>query len=70
MSENQFLLIQGPPGTGKTHVIQGMISMVSRACKTGKIVVCTPSNVAVDQIVSRLLKNGDKFGFNNLNEVS
>lgn len=47
-----------------------MISMASQACKSGKIIVCAPSNVAVDEIVGRLLKNGTKFGFKNAQDVS
>ena len=39
-------------GTGKTHTIHGIVSMI---CETKKrILVCTPSNSAIDEIVLRL----------------
>ena len=54
-----FLLIQGPPGTGKTHTIKGMISMLCKAMhKDKKILVCAPSNAAIDEIVTRLVSTG------------
>ena len=46
------------PGTGKTHTIHGIISMIN-SCKKRKILVCAPSNAAIDEIVSRISK--DKF---------
>lgn len=61
-----FSLIQGPPGTGKTKTIISIIgayfmnnSMVSQASGSDialgkKILVCAPSNAAVDEIVVRL----------------
>jgi DNA polymerase alpha-associated DNA helicase A len=45
-------LIQGPPGTGKTQTIRGIISMIYEKCN--KILVCTPSNKAVDEILKRI----------------
>ena len=57
MPENDILLIQGPPGTGKTHTITGIISMlVSTGPK--KILICAPSNAAVDEIVTRVAQHG------------
>ena len=54
-----FLLIQGPPGTGKTHTIKGIISMLYHAMdKDKKILVCAPSNAAIDEIVTRLVSTG------------
>ena len=53
MPENDILLIQGPPGTGKTHTITGIISMLmSSGAK--KLLICAPSNAAVDEIVTRV----------------
>ena len=46
-------LVQGPPGTGKTHTIIGMVSMLIDA-GVQRIHLCTPSNKAVDEIISRL----------------
>ena len=46
-------LIQGPPGTGKTVT---SATIVYHLCKLGrgKVLVCAPSNVAVDQLTERL----------------
>lgn len=47
-------LIQGPPGTGKTHVIRGILSvLMSEPDK--RIVVCAPSNTAIDEIANRVV---------------
>ncbi|CAO3634803.1 unnamed protein product [Cunninghamella echinulata] len=58
-----FTLIQGPPGTGKTKTILGMIVTLLDQQKSlakknqsfpGKLLVCAPSNAAVDEIAKRL----------------
>ena len=54
---SDILLIQGPPGTGKTHTIIGIISMIYLKTNSN-ILVCTPSNMAIDEITLRLAKNG------------
>jgi ATP-dependent RNA/DNA helicase IGHMBP2 len=52
LSSNQLFLIHGPPGTGKTTVL---IEYILQAVKIGqRLLVCAPSNVAVDNIVERL----------------
>ena len=59
MDNTGLSLIQGPPGTGKTHTIQGLISMAVACHKgkeTDKVLVCTPSNAACDEIVYRLAR--------------
>ena len=53
MSEPDFQLIQGPPGTGKTHTIVGLLSMLVH-CGVNRVLVCAPSNTAVDEIVERV----------------
>lgn len=72
LSSNPFVLIQGPPGTGKTTTILGMVgaflsgkmssnvivsphTIVDSPMPT-KILICAPSNAAVDEIVIRLSK--------------
>lgn len=40
-------LIQGPPGTGKTVTSTTLVHHLVRQ-KTGKVLVCAPSNIAVD----------------------
>lgn len=45
-------LIHGPPGTGKTHTL---IELILQFLKRGmRLLVCGPSNIAVDNIVERL----------------
>lgn len=53
----QVCLIQGPPGSGKTHTIRGIVSMMFPACKK-RILICTPSNKAVDEILRRISSKG------------
>ncbi|KAG0139473.1 hypothetical protein CROQUDRAFT_137137 [Cronartium quercuum f. sp. fusiforme G11] len=61
-----FSLIQGPPGTGKTSTIVGLIgAFIASRPKvstnsddtqsiTRKILLCAPSNAAVDEVAKRL----------------
>lgn len=61
MPKDKVMLIQGPPGTGKTHTIIGIISMIMGtrlANSRQKIMVCAPSNAAIDQIVGRIIDKG------------
>lgn len=54
----KMLLVQGPPGTGKTFTLVGMIQRIftdwDDLSNSPKILVCTPSNGAVDEIARRL----------------
>lgn len=53
MACKQVFLIHGPPGTGKTTVlVEYILQAVKRQGQ--KVLVCAPSNVAVDNIVERL----------------
>ena len=58
MKNNDILLIQGPPGTGKTHTILGLISLLLKNDMKSKILVCAPSNAAIDEISARLATKG------------
>ncbi|OAA43187.1 DNA-binding protein SMUBP-2 [Metarhizium rileyi] len=52
LASREIALIHGPPGTGKTHtLIELILQMVQRK---QRILVCGPSNIAVDNIVERL----------------
>ena len=60
MVENSIMLIQGPPGTGKTKTIVGIIDSILKTLENtsvelAKILVCAPSNCAVDEIINRVL---------------
>ena len=51
-SKNVFLL-HGPPGTGKTTTV---VEIILQEVKRGsKILACAASNIAVDNIVERLV---------------
>lgn len=52
-------LIQGPPGTGKTVTSATIIFHLSKI-NGGQVLVCAPSNVAVDQLCERIHKTGLK----------
>lgn len=52
-------LIQGPPGTGKTVTSATIIYYLSRM-NPGQILVCAPSNVAVDQLAEKIHRTGLK----------
>jgi senataxin len=57
-------MLQGPPGTGKTHTLLGLVSGVYMHMKKlnkfpqKKILICAPSNAAIDEIIVRILKGG------------
>ncbi|EFN77064.1 Probable helicase senataxin [Harpegnathos saltator] len=58
----KLCLIQGPPGTGKSKVIVNLVAQIlygerehSNASEKNKILLCAPSNAAIDEIVTRLL---------------
>ncbi|KAJ2557537.1 ATP-dependent RNA helicase [Coemansia sp. RSA 1933] len=50
-------LIQGPPGTGKTVTSATLVYHLAKA-NTGKVLVCAPSNVAVDQLTEKIHSTG------------
>nr|XP_031832015.1 probable helicase senataxin isoform X1 [Nomia melanderi] len=61
--QSKLCFIQGPPGTGKSKVIANIVSQVlygnNRYTSSGsslKILVCAPSNAAIDEITLRLLQ--------------
>lgn len=57
-------LLQGPPGTGKTHTLIGIVSGIYHYIKTNTtncrkhILICAPSNYAVDEIILRIVHRG------------
>lgn len=52
-------LIQGPPGTGKTVTSATIIYHLAKI-NGGQVLVCAPSNVAVDQLCERVHRTGLK----------
>lgn len=57
--ESPLSLIQGPPGTGKTVTSATIVYHLARQIK-GKVLVCAPSNIAVDQLAERIALSGLK----------
>ncbi|KAF7654221.1 hypothetical protein LDENG_00072190 [Lucifuga dentata] len=54
LSQREVAVIHGPPGTGKTTTV---VEVILQAIKQGqKILCCAPSNVAVDNLVERLVQ--------------
>ncbi|TIC60122.1 hypothetical protein E3Q03_03448 [Wallemia mellicola] len=52
-------LIQGPPGTGKTVTSASVVYHLSKM-NPGQVLVCAPSNVAVDQLCEKIHLTGLK----------
>lgn len=52
-------LIQGPPGTGKTVTSASIVYHLSKM-NPGQVLVCAPSNVAVDQLTEKIHLTGLK----------
>lgn len=50
-------LIQGPPGTGKTVTSASIVYHLAKQ-NAGQVLVCAPSNVAVDQLTEKIHKTG------------
>ena len=50
-------LTRGPPGTGKTVTSATIIYHLAKI-NGGQVLVCAPSNVAVDQLCERIHKTG------------
>lgn len=56
LSAKDVALIHGPPGTGKTTAV---VEVIRQALRRGeRVCVCAPSNVAVDNVVERLVRAG------------
>lgn len=52
-------LIQGPPGTGKTVTSASVVYHLAKQ-NNGQVLVCAPSNIAVDQLTEKIHKTGLK----------
>ncbi|XP_065905889.1 regulator of nonsense transcripts 1-like [Dysidea avara] len=52
-------LIQGPPGTGKTVTSASIVYQLTKM-NQGQVLVCAPSNIAVDQLTEKIHRTGLK----------
>ncbi|KAK9474352.1 P-loop containing nucleoside triphosphate hydrolase protein [Dipodascopsis tothii] len=57
--QKHISLIQGPPGTGKTVTSASIVYHLARM-NSGQVLVCAPSNVAVDQLTEKIHRTGLK----------
>src|SRR5205807_6166249 len=58
LSATHLAIVHGPPGTGKTTTI---IEVIRQAVRRGqKVLACAPSNLAVDNLLERLLAGGER----------
>ena len=56
LGNNCLTLIQGPPGTGKTQVIAEVCLQLHKRNPQVRILVCSETHVAVNNLVSRIAK--------------
>ena len=57
---NSITVLQGPPGTGKTSTIYEIILQLLDSLNTYPILVVAASNIAIDNIAEKLMKNHEK----------
>lgn len=58
LDAEDLAIIHGPPGTGKTTTVAELIRQA--VARGAKVLACAPSNLAVDNILERLLSAGVK----------
>jgi len=57
LSAKDVAILHGPPGTGKTTAV---VELIRQAVRRGeKVLACAPSNLAVDNLLERLLAGGE-----------
>jgi hypothetical protein len=57
LAATDLAILHGPPGTGKTTAV---VELIRRAVRRGeRVLACAPSNLAVDNMLERLLAHGE-----------
>ena len=59
LGDTELSLIQGPPGTGKTQVIAELCLQLLERNSGYRILVCSETHVAVNNLLSRVAKYSD-----------
>jgi len=55
LKQRELSIVHGPPGTGKTTTV---VEIILQSIKAGnKILACAPSNVAVDNMLEKLINS-------------
>jgi superfamily I DNA and/or RNA helicase len=58
LAAKDMAIIHGPPGTGKTTAV---VELIRQAVRRGdKVLACAPSNLAVDNLLERLIGFGER----------
>ena len=60
LADNELTLIQGPPGTGKTQVIAELCLQLYKKNPGIRILVCSETHVAVNNLVHRIAEQNDQ----------
>lgn len=60
LADNVLTLIQGPPGTGKTQVIAELCLQLYKRNPGIRILVCSETHVAVNNLVHRIAEQNDQ----------
>lgn len=58
LSADDVVILHGPPGTGKTTTVVEVIRQ--HVARGRKVLACAPSNLAVDNLLERLLAAGER----------
>ncbi len=58
LSAEDVAVLHGPPGTGKTTTVVELV--VQAVARGDKVLACAPSNTAVDNLLERLVANGQR----------
>ncbi|XP_034945660.1 probable helicase MAGATAMA 3 [Chelonus insularis] len=66
ITQPKICFVQGPPGTGKSKTIVNLVGTILKSLGRRKILLCAPSNKAVDSLLLQLLEAKSTFDENGL----